>query len=102
MGIANVELRFPLINQLVFGSSVGFPPIEGFIFADAGVAWTRSTSLTFTRGIPENPNERGFMTSAGIGMRVNVFGLLVLEIDRVHAFEREQPWHWQFNFVPGF
>jgi hypothetical protein len=102
IGVANVELRFPLINQLVVGSSMGFPPIEGFLFADAGIAWTKGTSPTFERGVPASTSERGFMTSAGVGARINLFGLLVLEVDRVHAFAREDPWQWQFNFVPGF
>ena len=81
---------------------MGFPPIEGFLFADAGIAWTKGTSPTFFRGVPSDQMERGFMTSAGFGARVNLFGLLVLEVDRVHAYAREVPWHWQFNFVPGF
>jgi outer membrane protein assembly factor BamA len=102
IGVANAELRFPLINQLVVGNSIGFPPIEGFFFADAGIAWDQNTTPAFIRGVPSDPSERGFLTSAGVGARVNLFGILVLEIDYVNAFQRLRGWHWQFGFVPGF
>ena len=39
--------------------------------------------------------------SAGAGLRVNVFGFVIFEIDRVRAFQRHK-WLWQFSFVPGF
>lgn len=102
IGVANVELRFPLIRQLVLGTSLGLPPIEGFLFADSGIAWSSDATPTLTRGIPSDPNERGFLTSAGVGARVNLFGILILEIDYVNAFQRDRGWHWQFGFVPGF
>ncbi|MQA91330.1 MAG: BamA/TamA family outer membrane protein [Gemmatimonas sp.] len=102
IGVVNAELRFPLIRQLVIGSSFGLPPIEGIIFGDAGVAWDRFTSPIFERGVPENQDERGILTSAGVGARVNLFGILILEVDYVNAFERDRGWHWQFGFVPGF
>jgi hypothetical protein len=91
-----------LIRQLVVGSSLGLPPIEGFLFADGGVAWNKATDPTLTRGVPTTATDRGLMTSAGAGARVNLFGIMVVEIDYVNAFERDKGWHWQFNFVPGF
>jgi outer membrane protein assembly factor BamA len=102
IGVANAELRFPLIQQLVVGNTIGFPPIEGFLFADAGITWDQSTSPSFIRGVPSDPDERGILTSAGVGARVNLFGILVLEVDYVNAFQRDRGWHWQFGFVPGF
>jgi Tol biopolymer transport system component len=102
INVASAELRFPLIRQLVVGTSMGFPPIEGFLFGDAGMAWRRETSPTFFRGVPDDPARRGLMTSAGVGARANLFGMVVVEIDYVNAFERERGWHWQFSFIPGF
>jgi len=102
LGVASAELRFPLIRQLVIGTSFGLPPIEGFIFGDAGVAWTRSTSPTLTRGVAAVDDERGVMTSAGVGARMNLFGFIVVEVDYVKAFARDRDWQWQFNFIPGF
>ena len=102
IGLVNAELRFPLIQQLVVGSAIGFPPIEGFVFADAGVAWDDNTSPVFSRGVQADPSQRGILTSAGVGARVNLFGILIVEVDYVRPFQRERGWHWQFGFQPGF
>lgn len=101
LGVVSGEIRVPLIRQLVIGS-IGFPPIETFVFGDAGLSWSRSTSPSLVRGVPSDPLERGIMTSAGVGARLNVLGLVVVEIDYVNGFQRDRGWHWQFNFSPGF
>jgi hypothetical protein len=102
IGLVNTEIRFPLIRQLVIGTSLGLPPIEGFLFGDAGIAWNSGTTPTAVRGVPADASERGILTSAGAGARVNLFGILILEVDYVNAFQRDRGWHWQFGFVPGF
>jgi Tol biopolymer transport system component len=103
IGVMSAELRFPLIRQLVVGTSMGFPPIEGFLFADAGVAWNKDIPATFSTGVPSDPLlERGIMSSAGVGARLNLFGMLILEVDYVNAFARDRGWHWQIGFTPGF
>ena len=101
VGVVSAELRVPLIQQIVIGA-ISFPPIETFVFGDAGLTWTSSTTPTLTRGVPSDPSERGVMTSAGVGARVNVLGLMVVEIDYVNGFQRDRGWHWQFSFAPGF
>jgi len=102
LAVAGAEIRFPLIRQLVVGTSMGFPPIEGFLFADAGLAWSQATNPTFTTGVPASPGERGIMSSYGAGARINLFGMMVVEIDYVNPLASDRGWHWQFNFVPGF
>jgi hypothetical protein len=71
------------------------------------VAWGRdaqgvTTEPVFRRGIQEDPTQRGFLTSAGVGARVNLFGYFILEVDYVNAYQRERGWHWQFALQPGF
>ena len=102
VAVAKAELRFPLVRRLVLGNIMAFPPIEGFMFFDAGAAWNKDTSPVFQNGIPESPNERGIMTSAGAGARINLFGYLILEVDYLRAFALDNGWRWAFNFVPGF
>jgi Tol biopolymer transport system component len=109
IGVVNAELRFPLLRYLVLGfGSSALPPVEGFAFFDAGVAWSRDTRIALQRGLPlgedgeVNGGRRGIMTSAGIGARINVFGYFVLELDYLNAFERQRGWHWQFAIQPGF
>jgi outer membrane protein assembly factor BamA len=81
---------------------VGFPPVEGIAFFDAGVAWDRGSSPVFERGINLADNERGILSSTGVGARINLLGLAVLEVDYVKPLDSERDWHWQFNFQPGF
>ena len=101
IAVANAELRFPLIRALVIGP-VGFPPVEGFGFYDAGVAWDQQTSPVFRRGIQAEGTDRGILTSAGVGGRINLLGYAVLEVSYVKPFEAYRDWHWQFAFQPGF
>jgi hypothetical protein len=47
---------------------------------------------------PWNP-----VTSYGIAGRINLFGVLLLEVDFVHPNQRpREGWMWQFGFAPGF
>jgi hypothetical protein len=117
IGVANLELRVPVIGQLVLGNSIGLPPVEGFAFADAGTAWGNTllqdlvtgeqglvrTSPNFQRGVAPGPGDRGVLTSVGVGGRVNLFGYAVLEAVYVNPLERPgRGWHWQFSLQPGF
>jgi outer membrane protein assembly factor BamA len=102
--IGNLELRFPLLGALGVGSGYyGFLPIELAFFADAGLAW--SSDLTETSVTDERPwfagGDRKPVTSAGVGLRMNLFGFAIIEVDYAHAFQRDR-WIWQFGFVPGF
>lgn len=110
IAVTNLELRFPLIRNTLRGN-VQLPPVEIFAFADAGAAWGKqrlnngqeiSTSLQFTRGPGDSLDQRGFLTSGGVGARINLFGYLIAEANFVNAFDRPNGWHWQFSFQPGF
>ncbi len=108
IGVLNAELRFPLIRALVLGvAPIGFPPIEGFLFADAGTAWGQTaaglrTTPVFARPGGQDPGDRPFFSSIGAGARINVFGYIIVEVDYVNPLDRDRGWHWQFNFQPGF
>ncbi|HLM65955.1 MAG TPA: BamA/TamA family outer membrane protein, partial [Longimicrobium sp.] len=111
IGLVNLELRVPLIRQLVVGNTLGLPPVEAFTFFDAGSAWGKqqmgdgsivTSTPTFRRGVESALEERGVLTSAGVGARVNLFGYFVLEAAYVKPFERSRGWHWQFAMQPGF
>jgi len=106
----NVELRFPVIRHTLHGN-VQLPPLEVFAFADAGAAWGKlrnnngdviTTHLQFVRGPGEELTDRRFLTSGGIGARINLFGYLIAEADFVNAFDRPNNWQWQFSFQPGY
>jgi hypothetical protein len=102
LAVANLELRFPLIQALVFGGGIGIPPIEGFAFYDAGVAWGRGTQPVLAGGIRADPEERGLLSSAGVGGRVNLLGYAILEVGYLRAFAGDLGWRWHLALQPGF
>ncbi|HEX8904276.1 MAG TPA: hypothetical protein VF771_05500, partial [Longimicrobiaceae bacterium] len=110
LAVGNLELRVPLIRNPVRGN-VQVPPVEVFTFLDAGAAWGKlqsndgsvvTTRLNFERGVGSDVLQRGFLTSGGVGARMNLFGYIIVEADYVNAFDRPTHWHWQFSFQPGF
>ena len=80
LAFANAELRFPVLRLLNTGLPI--PPIEGLIFYDAGVAWTKGQSVTWNT--PDRYNvstQRTVLRSYGWGLRVNIFNLAILRYD---------------------
>jgi Tol biopolymer transport system component len=99
MVVANAELRFPLFGVLGIGSGYyGAFPIEFAIFGDGGLAWdTANDPSVFGSGT------RDPVFSAGLGLRINLLGFAVAELDFVRPFDRpDKGWIWQFEFQPGF
>jgi hypothetical protein len=119
MLIGNLELRFPPLGLLGIGSGLfGFLPLEAVVFGDAGIAWwgTEWTAANpqyidsngkpvYTLG-PDKPfflgGDRKPVYSAGAGLRLNVFGYLIIEGDWVVPFSRDRGGYFQFSFAPGF
>jgi outer membrane protein assembly factor BamA len=98
MLVGNVEFRFPLLRPFgVSGNMYGPLPIEVALFADAGAAWNQGQSPSFFGG------SRDGVRSAGVALRMNLFGYAVGEFDFVRPFERPgRGWHFSFNLLPGW
>ena len=83
VAFANAELRFPVIRRLDLGIlPIGLPPVDGLIFYDAGVAWSKGQSVTLTR--PDNydfTKQRALLTSYGFGFRLNLFNIAIVRWD---------------------
>ncbi|MEJ2679572.1 MAG: DPP IV N-terminal domain-containing protein, partial [Gemmatimonadota bacterium] len=83
IAVGNAELRVPLLGPLGLVTKSGnAPPADLVAFYDAGVAWTANSQATFLGG------PRPILTSAGVGLRVNLFGFLLGELDYVDPFQR--------------
>jgi Tol biopolymer transport system component len=70
--MANVEWRFPITHYLSIGSPLGeirFPGVQGALFSDLGRAWS------------EQATERGWLGAYGLGLRMSLFGPLILRLD---------------------
>lgn len=107
MLIGNAELRFPPLALFGGGSGLfGFLPVDAILFADAGVAWhDDDPTTTVNEGLRLYglfDGGRNPLYSAGFGVRMNVFGLMIIELDWVYPFNRGRGGHLQFAFTPGF
>jgi len=98
MFVGNVELRFPLLRPFgVERGMYGPLPVEVAIFADGGAAWSAGARPTILGGSREG------VASAGVGLRVSLFGFAVGEFDVSHAFQRPtKGWILGFNLMPGW
>jgi hypothetical protein len=98
--VANLELRFPLFQILGIGEGYyGVFPLDFMIFSDAGIAWmNEGDNQAWFLGGSRKP-----VFSAGIGVRMNLFGYVVLGVSCVKPFQRpDQAPYLQLTFTPGF
>jgi outer membrane protein assembly factor BamA len=105
IAVGNVELRFPLTRSLVLGFlPVGFPPIEGALFYDIGMAWDDSSTITWRR--PATADARLVRTplrSWGGSIRANVFGYVILRLDYTKPLNRAfNHAYWTISLGPTF
>ena len=99
----------------------GYLPIEAIVFGDAGLAWystdpqvryandANQLALASNYSSPAIDDRAFFLGgdrtpvfSAGAGLRMNVFGIMIVEFDWVYPFNRVRGGHFQFSFTPGF
>ncbi len=107
--VANAELRFPLLGLFHLGRGYyGAWPLEFLAFYDIGVAWNGSSRPVLDWD-DTNPNHHLPVSSAGIGLRTNLFGYIILGVDLVHPFDRTDTndrthtkWVWLLTLSPGF
>ncbi len=102
IGVANVELRIPLLGTREFGIIPwGFLPVEVAPFFDAGVAMQKNVSTDFS--FARRTTARVPVFSAGISSRINLFGYGVLEAYYAYPFQRpDKGAHFGFAFAPGW
>jgi hypothetical protein len=105
VAVGNIELRFPLTRSLVLGLlPVGFPPIEGALFYDAGVAWSAGDTLKLSRKAGDDPIlVRAPLRSWGGSIRANVFGLRIMRLDYTKPLDRQGiRSYWTISLGPTF
>lgn len=97
MLVGTAELRFPLLGAFTGEYRYGPIPIEGFLFADTGVAWTKGSRPSFADG------DRRFVSSVGGGVRVNAFGYVIVQLAGAKPLNRPgSGWRFVFDFAPSF
>ncbi len=104
VAVANAELRFPIIRRFDVGSAFGLPPVDGLIFYDAGLAWSRGQTPHLGRA-PDNNDptlNRYPLTSWGAGLRVNLFNLAILRWDYARPLSSDRKPNWTFSLGASY
>lgn len=98
IAVGNVELRLPFTGpeQLALIKS-GFLLADLNLFFDAGVTWFENSQFG-----EDDATAPKVVSSAGISMRVNLFGALILEPYYAKPLVEGAPWNFGINFVPGW
>jgi hypothetical protein len=110
VALANVEVRFPLLNRADIGIlPISLPPIEGLVFYDVGATWFGGQRLHFSRppdtweSSVDAATDRYLMTSYGFGVRVNLFNWALLRWDYARPLDsRNRDGYWRFSLGPSF
>lgn len=105
IAVVNAELRFPLFRNFALGfAPIGFPPIEGAVFFDAGLAWRDGVDIVLNRAPDANKDlVRAPLMSWGVGIRANLLGFLILRADYAKPLNREgQGSYWTLSLGPTF
>ena len=102
---ANVELRFPLVRRFDLGLlPISLPPLDGLVFYDMGVAWSRDQDLRLSR--PDNydfATQRYPLRSYGFGLRLNLFGIALLRWDySIPLDSSNRTGYWFWTLGPSF
>jgi len=108
--VASAELRFPVIRRLDLGVlPISLPPLDGLIFGDAGVAWSRDQQFSFSRPADYDLNrQRYVLRSYGAGLRLNLFGYALVRwdyaipLDRRTADGKRAKGFWTWSLGPSF
>ena len=104
--VTSAEFRFPLIRGNALGFvPIGLPPVEGAVWADAGVAWSRGNQLVWSQpDFASGPTTfRAPVSSWGASIRINLLGFAIMNID--YAIPQQRPGkkgYWIVSLNPPF
>ena len=106
VAVANAELRFPLVRRFELGLlPIGLPPLDGLLFYDAGMAWSKAQTVYGGRPANYDGNKQRYpLRSYGFGLRLNMFNYAILRWD--YAVPLDQPGgkrgFWTWSLWPSF
>jgi WD40 repeat protein len=101
IAVANLELRFPIVNPSM---GVNFlPPLEGALFYDVGLAWEDGDVIRWSRRPGDDPIAvRTPLSTLGVSLRMNFFGLMLLRGDWNFPQGRDIGSYWTISFGPTY
>ncbi|HUX33406.1 MAG TPA: hypothetical protein VMV51_05995 [Gemmatimonadaceae bacterium] len=103
--VGNVELRFPLVRKLELGGlPFSFPPVDGLVFYDEGLAWSGGQTVYGSRPRGYDLTRQRYpLRSYGVGLRLNLFNYALISWD--YAIPLDQPGRhgfWTWSLWPSF
>ncbi len=103
--LANVELRFPFIQQLglVGPLALGFFNLRGVMFVDGGVVWDAGQTLRLSERVDGSRRLQDPKLAFGTGVRT-ALGWIILKLDTAWATDLvdvSRP-RWHFSLGPEF
>ncbi|HXG45942.1 MAG TPA: DPP IV N-terminal domain-containing protein [Gemmatimonadales bacterium] len=104
IAVASAELRFPILTPQFHFIPLGFPPIEGALFYDVGVAWNEGNTVRFRRDAGDDPLQvRVPHQTLGVSFRMNFFNFVILRLDYSVPQERRAiGGYWTLSLGPVF
>ncbi len=104
LAVGSAELRFPILDPRMGFLPAGFPPIEGALFYDVGIAWNEGNTLRWSRRAGDNPlTTRVPLQTLGVSARMNLFNFVILRLDYSVPQERRAiKGYWTLSLGPAF
>jgi WD40 repeat protein len=105
LAVGNAELRFPIMTPDMHILPAAFPPIEGALFYDVGMAWNSGDNLQWSRHAGDDPvRVRAPLQTIGASARLNLFNFVVLRLD--YSIPQYRPaikgGYWTLSLGPVF
>lgn len=104
LALGSAELRFPIMTPDMHILPAAFPPIEGALFYDIGLAWNEGDNLKWSRSASDNPTTvRTPAQTFGASVRMNLFNFVILRLDYSIPQERRAiKGYWTLSLGPVF
>ena len=97
----NLELRFPIMNPTM--GLPFFPPTEGAIFWDVGLAWEPGSTIRLHPQEGDDPVKTRYpVNTLGLALRTNFFGIMLLRGDWNFPQGRGISPYWTVSIGPTF
>ncbi len=101
IAVVNAELRFPILNPTM--GVTFFPPLEGALFYDVGLAWEDGDVIRWNREPGDDPVAvRTPLSTLGISLRMNFFGMMLIRGDWNFPQGRGIGNYWTISFGPTY
>jgi len=104
LAVGSAEIRFPLLTPEMKFVPNGFPPIEGALFYDIGMAWNEGDKLKWKREPGDDPiRVRAPMQTLGVSARMNLFNFVILRLDySIPQGRKGVGGYWTLSLGPVF